>query len=264
MPAPAPASNDRYYVLWQRYGTSYGSAGRINIWNTEGPVNNETSIAQVAVIGGEPMQAVEAGKIELQSLNGGRAPHFFTYYRTNGSATGDFVGGYNTLVVGWIQSSATVAPGMSLVGWQSQTGGNQYSLDVEVRLYQGNWWIKAAGQWAGYYPGWLFSASGIRDSASRLDWYGEVYDSTAPAPTSTDMGSGKFASAGYGYAAYFRNLTYFPSPLFTDPVRLWDSGTLHVTDAACYSGSGPFYSSDAAWRNYFYFGGPGKEAPGCQ
>jgi hypothetical protein len=32
---------------------------------------------------------------------------------------------------------------------------------------------------------------------------------------------------------------------------------------ACYSGNGPFYSADAAWRNWFFYGGPGKEGSGC-
>jgi hypothetical protein len=152
MPPPAPASNDRYYAVWQRYGTFFGTAGRINIWDTNGPVGNETSIAQTAVIRGTPMQAIEAGKIELQSLNGNRAPHFFTYYRTNGTASGDWVAGYNTLVDGWIQVSSRVAPGMSIAAWNSRTGGDQFSLDVEVRLHEGNWWVWVAGEWAGYYP----------------------------------------------------------------------------------------------------------------
>jgi hypothetical protein len=271
---PAPESNNRYYVYWDRFGTFYGSVGQINIWNTAGPVNNETSIAQVAVTRGTPTQTVEAGKIEYQSLNGDLQPHLFTWYTTNGYAsTGDWVGGYNFLVDGWIQVSPTMMPGMSLVGMESQLGGHQIDLTVEVRLYQGNWWVNILGEWAGYYPyckggdappcdqGTLFSASGIRDYVSRLVWYGEVYDSSAPAPTSTDMGSGRFASAGYRYAAYFRVLRYFPNSL---TYRWWDSGALRVTDAACYSGSGPFYSSDAGWRNWFYYGGPGKEASGCR
>ena len=152
VPPPAPASNNRYYAVWQRFGTFYGTAGRINIWNTDGPVGNETSIAQTAVIRGDPMQAIEAGKIELQSLNGNRDPHFFTYYRTNGTASGDWVAGYNTLVDGWIQVSPRVAPGMAISAWNSSQGGNQYSLDVEVRIHQGNWWVWVAGEWAGYYP----------------------------------------------------------------------------------------------------------------
>lgn len=272
IPPPAPASNDRYYAVWQRFGTFYGSAGRINVWNTTGPVDNETSIAQVAVIGGSPMQAIEAGKIELQSLNGNKRPHFFTYYRTNGGASGDWVGGYNTLVDGWIQYSSSVFPGMSITAWESSENGNQYSLPVQVRIHQGNWWVKVAGEWAGYYPackgggsppcssGRLFSTNGIRSTASRLDWYGEVYDSTAPTATSTDMGSGDFAADWWQHAAYFRNITYFWG---LTTYWWWDSGSVTVTDAACYSRTGPHYSTQAPWRNWFFYGGPGKEASGC-
>ena len=272
LPPPAPESNDRYYTVWQRFGTFYGSAGRINIWDTAGPVNNETSIAQTALIRGEPMQAIEAGKIELESLNGNLGPHFFIFYRTNGGATGDWIGGYNTLVDGWIQYSPRVAPGMALTSWKSSSGGNQYSLDLEVRLHEGNWWIWVAGEWAGYYPncvgggnppcsrGHLFSDSGIRNQVSRLDWYGEVFDSSAPTPTSTDMGSGEFAINGWQHAAYFRNLTYYWAPT---TYWWWDSGSISVTDSNCYTANGPFYSSDASWHNWYFYGGPGKEATGC-
>lgn len=272
VPPPDPASNDRYYAVWHRYGDVFGTTGRINIWNVAGPVSNETSIGQVAVIRGTPMQAIEAGKIETQGFSPSRRPVFFTYYRTSGSASGDWVGGYNTLVAGWVQVSRSVAPGMSLVPWESRTGGNQYSLDVQVRLWQGNWWVWAAGEWAGYYPyckgggaqpcteGTLFSTAGIRDKADRLDWYGEVFDSSAPAATTTDMGSGAFANQGWGRAAYFRNLTYFWAP---NTHWWWEEGSINTTDAACYSAQGPHYSSDPNYRNWFYYGGPGDEAAGC-
>lgn len=271
-PQPSPASNSRYYVVWQRFADVYGTSGFVNIWDTVGPVGSETSIAQTAVIRGTPMQAIEAGKIEHSSFAPSKQPVFFTYFRTNGSSSGDWVGGYNALVQGWVQVSATVAPGMSLVGYSSVNGGAQYDLDIEVRLVSGNWWVKAAGQWAGYYPyckggtappcatGTLFSAAGIRDKANRLDWYGEVFDSTAPASTSTDMGSGAYASTGFSHAAYFRNLTYYWAP---ESFWWWDSGSLSVTDATCYSGQGPSYSADANWKNWFYYGGPGKEGAGC-
>jgi hypothetical protein len=272
VPPPSPESNDRYYGVWQRFGTVYGSAGRINIWNVTGPVTGETSIAQVAVIRGTPMQAIEAGKIEFPGINSSR-PYFFVYYRTNDGATGDWVGGYDTTVDGWIQYGSSVAPQMSLVPWESSSGSSQYSLDVEVRLWEGNWWVWAAGEWAGYYPyciggqwygpcpsGTLFSSSGIRDEADRLDWYGEVFDSSAPAATSTDMGSGEYASAGWSRAAYFRNLTYYWQP---NTYWWWNSGSPSATDSNCYSVSGPFYSNDAAWHNWYYFGGPGTEGNGC-
>lgn len=271
-PPPAPAANNRYYAVWQRLGDVFGSIGRINIWNTTGPVGNETSIAQVAVIRGTPMQAIEAGKIETSAFAPSKRPTFFTYFRTNGAASGDWVAGYNALVDGWIQVSSSVAPGMSLVPWESSTNGLQFSLDVEVRLWQGNWWVRAAGQWAGYYPnckgadsppcaqGTLFSAAGIRDKANRLDWYGEVFDASAPAATSTDMGSGAFANQRWSRAAYFRNLLYTWSPT---QAWWWNSGSISTTDQACYSADGPYYSSDPNWRNWFYYGGPGKEAAGC-
>jgi len=271
-PPPAPASNDRYYAVWQRYGDVYGSLGRINIWNTSGPVGGETSIAQVAVIRGIPMQAIEAGKIEHSSFTPAKRPVFFTYFRTNGSASGDWVGGYNDFVDGWIQVSNTVAPGMSLVSWESKTNGPQYSLDVEVRLWEGNWWVRTAGEWAGYYPyckggdsppcdqETLFSSAGIRDKAYRLDWYGEIYDESSPAATSTDMGSGAFANQRWARAAYFRNLLFVWSPT---QAWWWNSGSISTTDSTCYSADGPYYSSDANWRNWYYYGGPGKEAAGC-
>ena len=47
----------------------------MNIWDAAGPNSGETSIAQTAVIRGNPMQAIEAGKIELNSLNGDDRPH---------------------------------------------------------------------------------------------------------------------------------------------------------------------------------------------
>ena len=274
IPPPSPASNNRYYGVWQRFDTFFGTSGRINIWDTAGPNAGETSIAQTAVIRGSPMQAIEAGKIELKSLNGDDLPHFFTYFRTNGAASGDWVGGYNTLVKGWIQVSPSVAPGMSLASWDSTVDGNQYSLDLEVRLWNGNWWIRAAGEWAGYYPACnggggslpcsgatLFSAAGIRDKADRLDWFGEIFDSSAPKPTTTDMGSGRFAAEGWARSAYFRNLTFYWQPA---TYWWWDSGSPSATDAACYSVNGPFYSQVDAWHNWFYFGGPGKDDQGCK
>jgi hypothetical protein len=274
VPPPSPGSNNRYYGVWQRFDTFFGTSGRINIWDISGPISRETSIAQTAVIRGNPMQAIEAGKIELDTLNGDDRPHFFTYFRTNGTASGDWVGGYNTLVKGWIQVSSSVAPGMSLVNWDSTMDGNQYSLDLEVRLWNGNWWVRAAGEWAGYYPvcnggggftpcsgATLFSEAGIRDKADRLDWFGEVFDSSAPTPTTTDMGSGRFASEGWARSAYFRNLTFYWQPA---TYWWWDSGTPSATDSACYSVNGPFYSQVDAWHNWFYFGGPGKDAQGCK
>jgi hypothetical protein len=172
LPAPAPETNNRYYVAWLRYGTNYGSGGAINLWDTAGPVNNETSIAPVAISRGTPLQTVEVGKIELQSLNGDLKPHFFTYYMTNGYASsGDGVGGYNALFDGWVQYSSIAAPGMELPG--SLYGGVQSEIDIKVILSEGNWWVKAGQEWAGYYPSSLFAASGLRDEAAWCSYFAQ-------------------------------------------------------------------------------------------
>jgi hypothetical protein len=175
----------------------------------------------------------------------------------------------------------------------SVDGGDQVELGVLIRRVRGNWWVEAMGELVGYYPychggnapflgpgldpdpqscptGTLFSANGLRDQADRVQWYGEVFDAWAPAPTSTDMGSGAFASAGLQHAAYFRFLSKFYEPSGT-VAWFFESGTLLVTDSNCYSGSGPTISVPPPnspgvawdWYNSFFFGGPGAEGPNC-
>jgi hypothetical protein len=107
-PPPAPDSVGRYYGAWQRTtgGPYYGTFGFINIWNVDGPASMDTSIAQTAVIRpSDPttQQAIEAGKVETSYLNGGR-PKFFVYFRTHGSDTGRWIGGYDAIFKGWQQA----------------------------------------------------------------------------------------------------------------------------------------------------------------
>lgn len=71
------------------------------------------------------------------------------------------------------------------------------------------------------------------------------------------MGSGQYASEGFRQAAYFRNLTYYWEP---SKRWWWSAGSLSVTDAACYSGHGPFSGSSNAWKNWFYYGGQDVKA----
>lgn len=254
----SPATNDRYYAVWRQHGTFYGTSGYINIWDTAGPIEGDTSIAQMIVMRGD--EAVEAGKIELKGLNGNNEPHFFVFYRGINSTKG-----YNFRNNAWKQISDKIAPGMSLTSRKSIRGGHQGEIRIMVKLFKGNWWVSVDNEWVGYYRGSLFSASGIRDKASRIDWYGEVYDVSAPSATSTDMGSGKFASEGYKKAAYFRNMASLLNPNTSD-LTYWkpESGIKSVTDSSCYSIGKPFkVDNHKMWKNVFYYGGSGKEASGC-
>jgi len=278
LPPPSPASNNRYYVSFEHSGTYYGSAGAINVWDAEGPEqSSETDIAQVALFtrSGSLGESVEAGKIECANLNGGSyAPYLFTWFTTNNwGASGDWVGGYNQLVQGWHQVSSTKAPGVRLQP-VSTDGSQQYEIKLEVRRNDaGDWWVWMNDEWIGYYPhckqeradcsaGSTFTSAGMQDHASNIYWYGEIYDASAPSATATDMGSGQFASAWWQHAAYIRNMTYFWG--LTNYWWFDATPSLNVTDSACYTGAGPYTdSSSTDWKNFFFFGGPGRGAAGC-
>jgi hypothetical protein len=89
----------------------------------------------------------------------------------------------------------------------SVVGGPQYEHRFEIQLYRGNWWLAHNDEWFGYYPGSLFTR--LQDYSCDLRWYTEVFDDgTVPGWTWTDAGSGEFAAAGFGNAAYFRRIYY--------------------------------------------------------
>jgi len=140
----------------------------------------------------------------------------------------------------------------------STIGGTQYEHQLKIQLSDGNWWVAHNGNWLGYYPGWLFDR--INTSAAEAHWYGEVYDPTPTNWTWTDMGSGLFASNGYGNASYFRN-PYYINPSGSS---YWADGAGNALPNAnvCYTKSN-LLSGASPWDRYFYLGGPGGEAPGC-
>ncbi len=286
LPSPDPEANDRYYVRWRTTasagGTQYwGGIGIINIWDAIDLVAGETNIAQIALARGTPTQTVEAGKIEA-GFNGG-APTFFTYFTTNGNAsTGDWVGGYNQIFDGWEQYSGSIAPGDAIdPDYYSSTGGNQYVWDVMVQhgFATNAWWVWANGEYIGFYPEcrndapapcpanntYIFAAAGMRPKAERVSFYGEVFDSSAPAATITDMGSGLAASLGWQFAAYMRNMQVAPDG-DQEAWQLFQSApgsrTTLVTDVDCYDMS-PRPPSTSGGTNRFYFGGDGDEVAGC-
>ncbi|KAG5520828.1 hypothetical protein RHGRI_033408 [Rhododendron griersonianum] len=82
---------------------------------------------------------------------------------------------------------------------------------------------------------------------------GEVVNSNPSGPhTATQMGSGHFASEGFGKASYFRNLQVVDS----DNSLVPSSGLRVLADHPnCYNIQGGINS---VWENYFYYGGPGQ------
>jgi hypothetical protein len=77
------------------------------------------------------------------------------------------------------------------------------------------------------------------------------------------MGSGEFSTAGYGYASYvrepmFRDLLFAPWYPDDDPRFTY----MKPQDDACYLRSALTTSADP-WNRFFYLGGPGGDAAGC-
>jgi len=281
-PDSQPTSRDSgginfYHATWHRSGINFGTGGFINIWNANEVYADDES--RVDLVVRRNNQRIVAGTRQYPWSHRS-VPHFFVFYATNDNKTGDWIGGWNTEVDGWQQVSQTVAPHMLFTNF-STIGGTQYDCDFQIQLYQGNWWILAAGQWAGYYPkcrygdtsadcttgGYLFSLYyGLQYLADSISWRGTVRNGwanvTPTGPTPADMGSGRFAAEGWHRAAYIRRIYTVNTPT---TYFFWDNATSPwATDSTCYSVTPAYFrSSDDMWRNWFYFGGPGANAAGC-
>jgi Neprosin len=210
--------------------------------------------------GTNKLQTLEAGVIVYPGKFGDSKVHLFTYYTTNGYIKdGNNLGGWNTEVKGWVQVDSVTSPGR--IYKPSVVGGQQYEVTIQYELYNGNWWLWVTDRWIGYYPATLFSAKSptkaktLGHHSDRVDFFGEVYDSDGIAGvTTTDMGSGKFASAGKGQSAYIRNIFY---ESLTGPTFWYSGVTKTVSDAKRYT-LDTHFNSGGSWGSYMWLGGPGK------
>lgn len=179
-------------------------------------------------------------------------------FLTAGEATEDEVGGWHGKRTGFKPlKGAKYGPGVALTP-TSTIGGPYLDSLFEIRNIAGTWWILHNHRWLGYYPAELFDV--MTSEACEVHWYGEVHDGTPTSWTSTDMGSGRFASEGLGNAAYFRQ------PFYEDPAGMlqWPDGAKEATpnDPLCYTSSG-LLSQGPLFERIMYVGGPGGDSPGC-
>jgi hypothetical protein len=169
--------------------------------------------------------------------------------------------------------------------------------EVTLQVWQGSasgspgWWVWVNGNLIGWYPPNSFTWPGTNISgpmatgpATYLQVGGEVFD-TWPnnQHTATSMGSGFLPSAGYGWAAYQRNVEWYDSSnsLHSSPLGFYVAPSYegdHNVPGLCGFDSGgwtnsvtPGYGSyglsttgapsGANWGSYFFFGG-GNAGPG--
>jgi hypothetical protein len=266
-PSAAPSAQPHWYANSGQIVRNLGGQGSFSCFNPFVQNAGDFSLLQTAVIKsnvptpGNPsvpcIQTVEVGWIDYPAQVG--QPHLFTFFNTNGyTQQGDYVGGWNRDVKGWVQYDSTIFPGTPFSPL-NQDGGAQYELPIQVQLYNGNWWVFVVDRWIGYYPASLFSnneadaSQTLANGGDQINWYGEIYQ-TESSLTTTDMGSGEWPSTGWTHSAYIKNITYLDS---NNNFQGYDgSAQTFVSDASRYN-IDVHYNSGSNWGSYMWLGGPG-------
>ncbi len=238
-------------------GEFYGAKATMNVWDPKIQQPNEFSLSQMWILGGSfssDLNSIEAGWQVSPDLYGDNNTRLFTYWTSDAyQATGC----YNLLCSGFIQINNEIAMGASIYPISGYRG-SQYDISILVWKdpQEGNWWMQFGnGNVLGYWPAGLFSY--LTDSASMIEWGGEVVNSASDGEhTTTEMGSGHFPEEGFGKASYFRNVQIVDGSNNLRAPK--DVGTF-TEQSNCYDVQ---VGKNDDWGSYFYYGGPGRN-PNC-
>ncbi len=127
-------------------------------------------------------------------------------------------------------------------------------MQIKYQLYKGNWWFCCNGRWIGYYPASLFNATGLRNKADKVAFYGEIVDSGNDSISSwTDMGSGHWPDQGWKKSAYMQNLRY-QSGVNGSMSRY--NGSPWESNPGEY-GIEAHFNDGGSWNSHCWVGGPG-------
>ncbi len=251
MDMPSATGLAHKYSVTQQNVNNLGGNSNLNIWSpyVSTALGEVFSLSQEWYVGGSGsgLQTEEVGWIVYPAMFGDEKPHFFIFSTPNDYTTGC----WNSSCGDFVQVAGSGILGASLTS--STFGGTQYDFSAEYYLYQGNWWLAYQGTWIGYYPGSMYHGGQNTKYAQTMQFGTESVGSTLWPPE----GSGQWSNAGFGHAAYQRNLWYFN----TSAGRVWDSLTAFQPSPYCYTIVGPYSSSSSGWTRYFYEGGPGGS--GC-
>lgn len=263
--APAQSGHEYATVLHRKTG-KYGITGHIQLWNPPEVVganggfgsSGDFSLMQIwagANPGLSTHESVEAGFIRYKSFS--KSALFVYFDPDNYGNGGETSGCWNSLCPNSFTkySWATYTPGLTFADNQySVAGGQQKGL--QITLYKngtnGHWYLGIEGQWVGYWTKSSFDSTGIGNTASALDWGGEITGVLSP-HTTTDMGSGAYATSGWTWSAGIWNMAIYDtaSSLNTSPEV---TGTSQVD--YCYTLAEN--TSAGGWGRAYYLGGPGR------
>merc|ERR1712137_101427 len=242
----------KYAHASQSVGNTGGSSS-LGIWNPDGDFTLSQQWYTASTKNGT-LQTAECGNLHYPQFYGPSAV-LFLFYTNNDYADGS--GCYNLDCPGFVQTNHSYYLGKAWSSYSSD--GNRIASTFSFYLYEGNWWSSLDGVNVGYYPTSVYSSvdstTGMAVGATEVDFGGETtHDGTNNWP---QMGSEKFANAGWRHAAGHSSIRYFTSDGHYNNATL----TLDQEDKSCYTIDE--YEHDANVGTWFTFGGPGGPASGC-
>ena len=252
-PQPLSSSSTHEWAAAYSYAENRGGRATFNVWNPFVEQPGEFSLSQLWLTGGtnKGQQTLEAGWHVFPNLYGDSRTRLFIY----SSVAGTPGGCYNLECGRFVQTSSAVILGAPLA-CTSVDGGPQCEVTLEyARSDSGDWWLRVDGAWIGYYPASLFDPAGLGRSATAVEVGGEIVNqSVQGVHTATSMGSGRPPSAGYGHAAYIRNIQYLDMGS-----NYRDVPSLSTTSPNGYQSVVINGARDSFWGNAsIFFGGPGR------
>ncbi|GAB4850082.1 hypothetical protein Ancab_029380 [Ancistrocladus abbreviatus] len=229
--------------------SNHGAHVTFNIWKPK--VARSTDWSQANMIfsaedGDENQSILNVGWIVYPALYGDDMPRLSVCGTTMGKTLCDldcFVQTSNEYAIGGAFTPSTYE-------------GPQSEIDVIVHLdnTSGNWWLLVQNQPIGY---WLNdTVSILQYGANFVYWRGDIYDSTGNrgANTSTQMGSGHFATEGYAKAADVRNMRYINTSGAQVQLTMDDFSSTLDNLPSCYN---YMFNDNNASNIMFFYGGPG-------
>jgi hypothetical protein len=245
------------------YVNNDGASSTLNVWNPKVPtssVGEDHSLSQQWIIGGtgSQTQTAEAGWTKDPGFST-TSPVYFIYFTADDY---DKTGCYNLECVGFVQENNSIALGGAVKPCCSTPGQVNDSFTQEWYQKKGDWWLVINGTYIGYYPDSVYKGGQLSKHSTLVEFGGEVNASSTNVNW-PQMGSGKFASAGFEEAAYQSSIAY----IGLNDVSAWASLTEETTGkgngkpSPCYSGS--LIPASGSTGPQLYFGGPGGKQPKC-
>ncbi|KAL3644503.1 hypothetical protein CASFOL_009683 [Castilleja foliolosa] len=252
--------NSHEHAIGSVNGEYYGAQATVNVWGPQIEAVDEFSVSQIWVLAGSfdsDLNSIEVGWMVDPTLYGDTYTRLFIYWTSDGYQT---TGCYNLLCSGFVQTNQKLLIGTAIQPTSSYNG-SQFDIPFYVYKNQtdGNWWLQVKDYIVGYWPSILFTHLG-NESASLIEFGGEIVNSESSGThTSTQMGSGHFADEGFGKASYFRNIQVVDENY--NLVNVTDI-ELTIESPNCYNITKGEWLSHV-WGYFFFYGGPGRGAPGC-